>query len=107
MSAVKFGPKRIVHSNPFMDIQHTEAEFGTFRNNYYVVRFGPRGGIVAVQSGNVLLVRQYPYLINKLSSELPGGTIQANESPATGAARECFDATGVICRHLKPLLVYY
>jgi len=107
MSAIKFGPKKVVHSNPFMEIQHTEADFGTFKKDYFVVYFGPRAGIVAVREGNVLLTRQYRFLIDTLSWELPGGTIERGEDPAEGAVRECFEETGVRCRDLKPLLVYY
>lgn len=107
MSAIKFGPKQVVHRNPFMEIEHTEADFGAFKKNYFVVNFGPRAGIVAVRDRNVLLTRQYRFLIDTLSWELPGGTIEQGEDPVAGAVRECLEETGVRCRDLKPLLAYY
>lgn len=107
MNDVKFTPRQTTYQTRFFDVYHSQADFGKFTKDYYVVNFGPRGGIVAVRDNNVLLVRQYRYLINNLSWELPGGTIEAGEPPEAGAARECHEETGVMCRNLKPLVVYY
>lgn len=107
MNDVKFTPKQITYQTRFFQIYHSRADFGPFSKDYYVVNFGPRGGIVAVRDDSVLLVRQYRYLVNSLSWELPGGTIESDEPAEKGAARECLEETGVMCRNLKPLVVYF
>lgn len=62
---------------------------------------------MAVRDGNVLLVRQYRFLLNSGSWELPGGTIEDNEPLEDGLVRECVEETGVRPRNLRQLIVYY
>ena len=107
MRRIKFSPRQTTYQTPFFDVYHSRADFGGFSKDYYVINFGPRGGIVAAKDGNVLLARQYRFLIDGMSWELPGGTIEPGEPAETGAARECLEETGVLCRNLKPLVVYY
>lgn len=97
----------LAYSNPFMEIRHTHVDFGSFDKNYYVVHFGPRVGVVVVRDEKVLLVRQYRFLVDDLSWEIPGGKIDDGESAEIAAVRECREETGVICRSLEKLLVYY
>jgi ADP-ribose pyrophosphatase len=97
----------LLHSNPFMRITRVDADFGEFSKSYYVVTFGPRCGVVAVRDGNVLLVQQYRFLVDRLCWEIPGGKVEDEESPADAARRECREETGVDCATLEPLLVYY
>lgn len=107
MRKIKLGPRKTTYQTPFFNVYHSRADFGSFSKDYYVINFGPRGGIVAEKDGTVLLVRQYRFLIDGMSWELPGGTIEPGEPLETGAARECLEETGVVCRNLKPLVVYY
>ena len=92
---------------PFMEIYHRRAHFEGFSKDYYVVSFKRRGGIVALRDGKVLLVRQYRFLVNDHSWELPGGTIEETENLELGLVRECFEETGVRPRSLQRLIVYY
>lgn len=107
MSEIKFTPRQTTYQTPFFEIYHSQGDFGPFKKDYFVVNFGPRGGIVAVRDESILLVRQYRYLVNNLSWELPGGTVTAGEAAQAGAIRECFEETGVMCRNVRPLVVYY
>jgi ADP-ribose pyrophosphatase len=99
--------EELVYSNPFMEVRHTKADFSTFQKDYFVVHFGPRAGVVIVRNGSILLTRQYRFLKNALSWEIPGGKVEKSESPETAAARECQEETGVIVRNLRQLAVYY
>lgn len=92
---------------PFMDIYHHKARFDGFSKDYFVVSFKRRGGVVAVHDGNVLLVRQYRFLINGLSWELPGGTIEEAEDMRNGIERECLEETGVAIGEVRELVTYY
>ena len=107
MIPLQITERQTTYSCPFMEIYHRRAQFDGFAKDYYVVSFKRRGGIVAVQNGNVLLVRQYRFLINGHSWELPGGTIEDAENMEHGLIRECFEETGVRPRRLQPLVVYY
>lgn len=100
-------PPRLDYSNRFMDVRHTRADFGAFQKDYYVVDLGPRAGIVALRDGCVLMTRQYRFLIDGYSWEIPGGRVDAGETPEVAAARECVEETGIRCHELKPLVVYY
>jgi len=42
-----------------------------------------------------------------LTLELPGGTVEKNESPEEAIKRECFEETGILMKNLQPLVEYY
>ena len=107
MRKIKFSSPSTAYRNPFMEIRHTHADFGGFSKDYYVVHFGPRVGVVALNAGKVLLVRQYRFLLDDLSWEIPGGKIDAGETIEQAGIRECLEETGVRCANLKTLVAYY
>src|SRR5258706_10702558 len=90
-----------------MEIRPSHADFGGFSKDYYVVHFGPRVGVVALNQDKLLLVRQYRFLVNDLSWEIPGGKVEPEETPEVAGARECVEETGVRCTGLKKLVAYY
>jgi 8-oxo-dGDP phosphatase len=107
MRKIKFSDAVTTYVNPFMKVRHTHADFGSFAKDYYVVHFGPRVGVVAVSRGAILLARQYRFLVDDLSWEIPGGRVEPDETPETAATRECLEETGVKCTNLKRLVAYY
>ena len=106
-SKKKTTPRRLDYRNPFMEVHHTRADFGTFAKDFFVVTLGPRCGVVALKEGQVLLTRQYRFLIDGFTWEIPGGRVDEGESPEQAAIRECIEETGVRCSGLSPLVVYY
>ena len=100
-------PPALDYRNRFMEVHHSRADFGPFQKDYFVVDLGPRAGIVAVREGRVLLTRQYRFLIDDYSWEIPGGRVDAGETPEVAAVRECVEETGVKCSDLTPLVTYY
>jgi ADP-ribose pyrophosphatase len=107
MRKIKFSDAVTTYANPFMEVRHTRADFGSFSKDYYVVHFGPRVGVVAVNGGKVLLTRQYRFLVRELTWEIPGGRVEPDETPEAAATRECLEETGVRCANLKTLVAYY
>ena len=107
MEPPKISDAATIHQNPFSKVLHVEADFGSFTKQYYVTYFGPRAGVVVVRQGKLLLVRQYRFLVKRLTLEIPGGTVEHGESPSAAIRRECLEETGVTCKKLKPLVEYY
>ena len=99
-------PIQLLQTN-FLTIKRFGANFGEFQKYYDVVVFGPRAGIVAVKHGKILMTKQYRFLTNARSWEIPGGTVDQGETPEAAAQRECLEETGVYCQDLQPLLAYY
>jgi ADP-ribose pyrophosphatase len=95
-----------VHENPFYAIDKVSADFGDHTRDYYVSRDGVRAGVVAVQEGRVLLVRQYRLLIDGYSLEIPGGALAPGETPEEAASRECLEESGLRCGELHHLVSY-
>jgi 8-oxo-dGTP pyrophosphatase MutT (NUDIX family) len=100
-------PLRLDYSNPFLDVRHTKVDFGSFEKEYFVVDFGPHAGVVAVEDRHILLTRQYRFLPDDFSWELPGGRVDPGESAEAAAVRECLEETGVHCSALRKLVEYY
>jgi len=64
------------------------------------------GAVVIVPvdaEGNLLLVRQWRRAANEILIELPAGTLEPNEPPATAALRELQEETGYAAKALIPL----
>src|SRR5439155_1205613 len=100
----RIATRSLVHRNPFATVSAVHADFGSFAKDYYVVDFGPRAGIVAVNEGRVLLTAQYRFLLDRVAWEIPGGRVDDGESPEQTAQRECLEETGFSCDDLHPLV---
>ena len=96
----------IVYRDRNQQIQRVVAKFEGFSKEYFISDHGQRAAVVVVKNAEVLLVRQYRVLINRLSYEIPGGKIDEEETPKAAATRECMEETGIKCVNPKPLLDY-
>ncbi len=99
-------PGKIVYRDRNQTIQRVVARFSGFDKEFFVSNHGQRAGLMLVKNGKVLLVKQYRLLVNGISYEIPGGRIEAKETPEAAAGRECFEETGVRCTNLKPFFDY-
>jgi len=99
-------PQEIVYQDRNQTIQRIIAQFDGFSKEYFVCDHGQRAAVLVVKDGKVLLTRQYRFLLNGLSYEIPGGRIDDKETPEMAAIRECQEETGVLCANLTPLIDY-
>jgi ADP-ribose pyrophosphatase len=64
--------------------------------------------LLAVPSpGQVILIRQYRYSIDRDIWELPAGTLESGEDPADAAARECEEELGLAPGRVSRLAAFY
>ena len=57
--------------------------------------------------GEIILVRQYRYSIDRWIWELPAGSLKAGEDPTTAAARECEEEIGLAPGRVERLRSFY
>lgn len=95
-----------IFKNSFLRLYSVRAEFDEYTKDYFVTEKGHRAGVLLIRNGQVLLVRQYRFLIDDYSWEIPGGGVQLEESAEQAAVRECREEAGLICRSMSPLFDY-
>jgi ADP-ribose pyrophosphatase len=64
-------------------------------------------GIVCVDRGDLVLVRQYRHAVDDVLLEIPAGIIEPDEDPAVSAARELQEEVGLRPLRLEHLVTYY
>lgn len=70
-----------------------------------IVRHNGGAGVCVVRDGKMCLVRQYRVALGRMSLEIPAGKLDPHEDPATCAARELTEETGLVAGRLEPLAV--
>src|SRR3989475_12017151 len=61
----------------------------------------------AFDDGTIALVRQYRHPAVKYLLELPAGTLNGNESPEAGAARELEEELGVVAGKIEKVAEFF
>lgn len=103
MKPISFSQKKTIFKNKHLDLYSVTADFGSFDREYFVVEKGTRAGVLINRDNSFLLVKQYRYVINDFSWELPSGGIEKGETLEEAAIRECREETGITCRKITPL----
>ena len=106
MNRPVFSEKRTIFRNQFVELYSITADFGSHTKEYFVTETGHRVGVVVVRNDSVLLVRQYRFILNGLSWEIPGGRVEEGEAAESAIIRECLEETGYRLDTLKPLMKY-
>ena len=103
---LSFSEEREIFRNRFLRLYSVVADFGEFNREYFVTDKGLRVGTLLLRDGEVFLVRQYRFLINDMSWEIPGGGVEPGESFEDAAIRECREEASVECRSLRKVFSY-
>ncbi len=102
----KIGPEVDIFTNQFVRLYSVKANFEDFDREYFIADKGKRVGVFVWRDEEIMLVRQYRFLINDLSWELPGGGINDSETPEQAAIRECKEEAGVTCKSMRLVFHY-
>jgi ADP-ribose pyrophosphatase len=90
-----------VFDTPWFSVVETPQPTG---EPYYMLTLPDYVTVVALTSTrHILLVRQFRPVVQRESTELPSGHVEANESPEHAAHRELLEETGYVAPRLELL----
>jgi len=86
-----------IHKGPWATLRSDRCEMpdGRIVEDYYVLEYSNWVNAVAVTDDNkILMVKQYRHAAEIVSTELPGGVIDGDETPEQALRRELLEETG-------------
>ena len=97
-----------IYNGKVFDVIEAEIrEDGIEYKREIVVHKGSAVIIPVFEDGTVALVRQYRHAAGKFLLEIPAGTLNKDEDPALGAARELEEEIGVTAERIEKLSEFY
>ncbi len=97
-----------VFSSPWMSIYHDQFRMqdGVKGNYFYLHTRGSALIIPVTGDGKILLIRQYRYLIDSVTIELPCGGLKEEQNAEEAARSELLEETGYRCGKLRKAGVF-
>jgi ADP-ribose diphosphatase len=97
------------HENRYFSVLQSDVIVpdGTHRN-YFTISFPrPAVGVVARRGTDVLLIRQYRFIVDEFVWAIPSGGVAEGEPSSQAAQRELEEETGYRAGSLQPLMHCY
>ena len=99
----------VEHENPWFQVlrQGVLRPDGSVGTHFTVQHARPSVGIVVVERGSFLLLRQHRFIVNRFVWAIPSGSVDPGETNLAAAIRELEEETGIrtaTCRSLVLLL---
>lgn len=100
---------RILHKTPWLGVREDTVRYQDGRERpYTVIECGHCVGVLPLtDDGQVLMVRQYRYIIGRYTWEMPTGGVRAGESYEAAAQRELAEEAGHHARELIHVSTYH
>jgi ADP-ribose pyrophosphatase len=100
---------KIVFTNPWLTLAQDQVELPTGAVIEYLRTENHKEAafVLALQDGKVLLQHEYSYPPDKVMVQLPGGAVEAGESPIEAARRELAEESGYKAERMELLGVNY
>lgn len=102
--------EEVIYQNDWIKVEkHDTLNPNNEQTDYTVVRFKniAVGCIPVDEDGNIYLVGQWRYPLNKYSWEIPEGGADPNKNLVKECARELKEETGITAKKFKPLLTIH
>jgi ADP-ribose pyrophosphatase len=101
--------RRVVHRGRVFTVEQDTVRLTHGRTvRYDIVRH--RGSVVLLaqpSSREIVLIRQYRYVVGRWIWELPAGSLDPGESPGRAARRECAEEIRLTPRRVERLAMFY
>lgn len=101
---------KILVDDEWMRLRADECQLpdGPSLSPYYVIEERDWVHVMAMDdAGQIVLVRQYRYAAQAFCTELPGGVIDAGETPLNAAQRELLEETGFEAAQWQAVSTYF
>lgn len=101
--------KKNVYENNWITLQLHDIMYNFQKiEDYCVIKFKRDSVVVIVEKdGDVLITRNYRFVVDELSIEFPCGEIEANETYFEAAKREVFEETNIEIDNLEYIGYFY
>lgn len=96
-----------LYQGPIFSMSKDEVEIKGCIYERDVIHHNGGVGVLAMQDGKLLLVKQYRYAIQQYTMEVPAGKLEAGEDPATCGMRELEEESGYGTNQLHELCALY
>lgn len=101
--------RKMIYKDDWMTLYRDEVQYDDCSRGYFSWTERKNGvGIVVITSdNNILLNKEYRYIVNEYSWEIPGGGIEDHETPEMAAVRELNEETGIQNVKLEKVNIFY